>query len=121
MPLLHNPMLDATPAKHRATPAEEQEMLRWAKHGVTRVAHVLNETNTRVLSFEELCTHHPNLVGRGATRDCVRRMIVRKDRLQPAQVAVHPIKRPTARGAARPVPTHTDRPPPTRQADSKCR
>ena len=62
-------------------------MLRWAKHGVTRVAHVLNETSTRVLKFEELCTHHPNLVGRGATRDCVKR----KDQLQPAQVAVHPI------------------------------
>ena len=52
-------------------------MLRWARHGVTRVAHVLNETNTRVLRFEELCTHHPNLVGRGATRDCVERMFER--------------------------------------------
>ena len=77
MPLLHNPILDATPAEHRATPAEEREMLRWAKHGVTRVAHVLNETSTRVLKFEELCTHHPNLVGRGATRDCVKRMFER--------------------------------------------
>ena len=40
MPLLHNPMLDATPAERRATPAEEREMLRWARHGVTRVTHV---------------------------------------------------------------------------------
>ena len=31
MPLLHNPMLDATPAERRATPAEEREMLRWAE------------------------------------------------------------------------------------------
>ena len=74
MPLLHNPMLDATPAEHRATPAEEREMLRWAGHRVTRVAHVLNAANTRVLTFRELCTRHPNLVGRGATRDRVRRM-----------------------------------------------
>jgi hypothetical protein len=74
MPLLHNPMLDATPAERRATPAEEREMIRWAGHGVTRVAHVLNAANTRVLTFRELCTHHPNLVGRGATRDRVRRM-----------------------------------------------
>ena len=44
---------------------------------MTRVAHVLNRTNTRVLSFEELCTHHPNLVGRGSTRDCVKRMFER--------------------------------------------
>ena len=34
MPLLHNPMLDATLAERRATPAEEREMLRWAGHGV---------------------------------------------------------------------------------------
>ena len=73
MPLLHNPMLDATPAEGRATPAEEREMLRWAGHGVTRVTHVLNATNTRVLTFEQLCTHYPNLVGRGATRACVKR------------------------------------------------
>jgi hypothetical protein len=57
MPLLHNPMLDATPAERRATPAEEREMIRWARHGVTRVAHVLNAANTRVLTFRELCTH----------------------------------------------------------------
>ena len=31
MPLLHNPMLDATPAVCRATPAEERKMLRWAE------------------------------------------------------------------------------------------
>ena len=74
MPLLHNPMLEATPAERRATPAEEREMLRWAKHGVTRVAHVLNAAHTRVLEFEELCAHRPNLVGRGATRACVKRM-----------------------------------------------
>ena len=74
MPLLHNPMLDATPAERRATLAEEKEALRWARHGVTRVAHVLNRTHTRVLNFEELCAHHPNLVGRGSTRDCVKRM-----------------------------------------------
>ena len=49
-------------------------MLRWARHGVTRVAHVLNAASTRVLTFRELCTSHPNLVGRGATRDRVRRM-----------------------------------------------
>jgi len=67
-------MLDATPAERRATPAEEREMIRWAGHGVTRVAHVLNAANTRVLTFRELCTHHPNLVSRGATRDRVRRM-----------------------------------------------
>ena len=59
MPLLHNPMLDATPAERRTTPAEEQEMLRWAAHGVTRVTHVLNAAKTRVLTFQELCTHYP--------------------------------------------------------------
>jgi len=74
MPLLHNPMLEATPAERRATPAEEREMLRWAEHGLTRVTHVLNAAKTRVLTFEELCTHHPSLVGRGATRACVKRM-----------------------------------------------
>ena len=75
MPLLHNPMLDATPAECRATPAEEREMLRWrAGHGVTRVTHVLNAAKTRVLTFEQLCTRYPNLVGRGATRTCVKRM-----------------------------------------------
>ena len=74
MPLLHNPMLDATPAERRATPAEEREMLRWAAHGVTRVTHVLDATKTRVLTFEELCTHYPNLVGKGPTRDGVARM-----------------------------------------------
>ena len=74
MPLLHNPMLDATPAEGRATPAEEREMLRWAGHGVTRVTHVLNATHTRVLTFEQLCSRYPNLVGRGATRACVKRM-----------------------------------------------
>ena len=67
-------MLDATPAECRATPAEEREMLRWAGHGVTRVTHVLNATNTRVLTFEQLCTHYPDLVGRGSTRACVKRM-----------------------------------------------
>ena len=67
-------MLDATPAERRATPAEEREMIRWARHGVTRVVHVLNTANTRVLTFRELCTRHPNLVSRGATRDRVRRM-----------------------------------------------
>ena len=74
MPLLHNPMLDATPAERRATPAEEQEMLRWATHGVTRVTHVLNAAETRVLTYQELCTHYPNLVGAGPTRDRVARM-----------------------------------------------
>lgn len=29
MPLLHNPMLDATPAERRATPAEEREIFAW--------------------------------------------------------------------------------------------
>ena len=67
-------MLDATPAESRATPAEEREMLRWAGHGVTRVTHVLNAAKTRVLTFEQLCTRYPNLVGRGATRTCVKRM-----------------------------------------------
>ena len=67
-------MLDATPAECRATPAEEKEMLRWAGHGVTRVTHVLNAAKTRVLTFEQLCTRYPNLVGRGATRTCVKRM-----------------------------------------------
>jgi hypothetical protein len=74
MPLLHNPMLDATPAEGRATPAEAREMLRWAGHGVTRVTHVLNATHARVLTFEQLCSRYPNLVGRGATRACVKRM-----------------------------------------------
>ena len=74
MPLLHNPMLDATPAERRATPAEEREMLRWARQGVTRVTHVLNAAKTHVLTLEELCSHYPNLVGRGATRACVERM-----------------------------------------------
>ena len=49
----------------------------WAKHGVARVAHVLNQANTRVLKFGELCTRYPSLVGRGATRDCVKRMFER--------------------------------------------
>ena len=71
MPLLHNPMLDTTPAECRATPTEEREMLRWAEHGVTRVTHVLNAARTHVLTFEELCTRYPNLVGRGTTRTCV--------------------------------------------------
>jgi hypothetical protein len=43
-------------------------------HGVTRVTHVLNAAKTRVLTFEQLCTRYPNLVGRGATRTCVKRM-----------------------------------------------
>ena len=49
-------------------------MLRWARHGVTRVTHVLNAAKTHVLTLEELCSHYPNLVGRGATRACVERM-----------------------------------------------
>ena len=49
-------------------------MLRWAGHGVTRVTHVLNAARTHVLTFEELCTRYPNLVGRGTTRTCVKRM-----------------------------------------------
>ena len=53
------------------------KVLRWAKHGITRVVHVLDATSTRVLEFEELCTHHPDLVGRGATRACVKRMFTK--------------------------------------------
>jgi len=73
-PLLHNPILDAHPAQSRATPAEEQEMLRWASHGVTRVRHVLHDTGRRVLTFQELAARHPGLVGTARERDRVRRM-----------------------------------------------
>ena len=73
-PLLHNPILDAHPAKSRATPTEEQEMLRWASHGVTRVRHVLHDTGRRVLTFRELTARHPGLVSTGRNRDRVRRM-----------------------------------------------
>jgi len=61
-PLLHNPILDARPAPARATPDEEQEMLRWASHGITRVRHVLHSTAGRVLTFAELAAQHPALV-----------------------------------------------------------
>ena len=50
--LLHNPILDAHPARSRATPDQEQEMLRWASHGLTRVRHVLHDTGTSVLARE---------------------------------------------------------------------
>jgi hypothetical protein len=73
-PLLHNPILDAHPAQSRATPAEEQEMLRWASHGVTRVRHVLHDTGRRVLTFTELADRHTALVGTGSVRTRVRRM-----------------------------------------------
>ena len=73
-PLLHNPILDAHPAQSRATPAEEQEMLRWASHGVTRVRHVLHDSGRRVLTFTELADRHTALVGTGSVRTRVRRM-----------------------------------------------
>ena len=73
-PLLHNPILDAHPARRRATPAEEQEMLRWASHGVTRVRHVLHDTGRTVLTFAELRARHPALVGTGHVREQVRSM-----------------------------------------------
>ena len=74
LPLLHNPILDAHPARRRATPAEEQEMLRWASHGLTRVRHVLHDTGTRVLTFAELAARHPALAGTPQERDRVRHM-----------------------------------------------
>ena len=73
-PLLHNPILDARPARRRATPAEEQEMLRWASHGVTRVRHMLHDTGNRVLTLPELAARHPALVGTGQVRERVRRI-----------------------------------------------
>ena len=73
-PLLHNPILDAQPAQRRATPAEEQEMLRWASHGVTRVRHVLHDTGRTVLTFAELRARYPALVGTGHVREQVRTM-----------------------------------------------
>ena len=73
-PLLHNPILDAHPARRRATPAEEQEMLRWASHGLTRVRHVLHDTGKRVLTFSELAARHPALAATAQERDRVRRM-----------------------------------------------
>ena len=67
-PLLHNPILDARPAPARATPDEEQEMLRWASHGITRVRHVLHSTAGRVLTLAELAAQHPALVSTRAER-----------------------------------------------------
>ena len=72
-PLLNNPMLDAQPAQHRASPAQETEMLRWAAHGVARVSHVLHAAGRRLLTFEELDARYPGLAG-GAARDRVRAM-----------------------------------------------
>lgn len=73
-PLLHNPILDARPAPARATPEEEQEMLRWASHGITRVRHVLHSTAGRVLTLAELAAQHPALVRTRTERLGVSRM-----------------------------------------------
>ena len=74
LPLLNNPMLDATPAEGRATPEEEEEMMRWASHGVTRVRHVLDDAGRHVMKPHELAKRYPGLVGTGSRRDGVRRM-----------------------------------------------
>ena len=68
LPLLFNPMLDDRPAEHRATPAQEGEVLRWATHGVSRVAHILHPGGRRVLTLAELRARTPALVGRGITQ-----------------------------------------------------
>ena len=67
-------MLDASPADRRASPAQENEMIRWASLGVTRVQHVLSDSGRRALTLDELALRHPRLVGRGETRDRVSRM-----------------------------------------------
>ena len=41
--LFFNPVLAATPATARATREQEEEMLAWARAGITRVSHVLDE------------------------------------------------------------------------------
>ena len=74
LPLLNNPMLDATPAEGRATPEEEEEIMRWASHGVTRARHVLDDAGRHVMKPHELAKRYPGLVSTGSRRDGVRRM-----------------------------------------------
>ena len=62
LPLMLNPVLDATPRLRRASAAEEAEMLRWAEHGITRVAHVLDASGRRVATLDQLLQRHPDLV-----------------------------------------------------------
>ena len=45
--------------KERATPAQEEEMLRWARQGITRVEHVLNASGTGLATAEDLVARHP--------------------------------------------------------------
>ena len=47
--------------KERATPAQEEEMLRWARQGITRVEHVLNASGTGLATAEDLVARHPGL------------------------------------------------------------
>eukprot|EP00964_Phaeocystis_antarctica_P003774 scaffold2026_cov66-Phaeocystis_antarctica.AAC.1 len=60
---MHNPILDATPALSRANETQEEEMIHWATNGLTRVEHVLNQTETATLTFSQLRTAVPRLVG----------------------------------------------------------
>ena len=62
MPLMLNPVLEATPMAKRATDDEEAEVLRWAANGITRVFHVLDASGTRLATLAELLAAHPALV-----------------------------------------------------------
>ena len=62
-PIFFNPIIEKTPMKERATPAQEEEMLRWARQGITRVEHVLNASGTGLATAEDLVARHPGLTG----------------------------------------------------------
>ena len=122
MPLLHNPMLEATPAERRATPAEEQEMLRWAAHGVTRVTHVLSAaslSSTRA-HFRGVLYPLSQPSGQGI-HPRSRGMHVQVDQRQPPQVGTHPSRWPTTWDTAGPVQAHAGGPAPACPTGSQCR
>ena len=59
--LFFNPILAAEPAPARATREQEEEMLQWARAGITRVEHVLGGTGW-VESTDALLARYPALL-----------------------------------------------------------
>ena len=61
-PLLLNPILECQPKKGRAEAWEEEEMIRWARAGITRVEHVLTSSGSVATNCDALVEQHPRLL-----------------------------------------------------------
>ena len=60
-PLFFTPLLERRPMERRATPDQEEKMLRWASHGITRVEHVLTAGGAAVETVEGMVARYPGL------------------------------------------------------------